>query len=170
MAAPITKSKEERLLLRVRLAQLLVDPRNLTLPMIAAELGISQQSVEHHKKVLLAEWRSRQAGLVDQYRAEMLSDLDRALAEAWDSWRQSRAGNRTVDQETGEVFEEENARPGDPAYMNLILGAWDRVARVVGLEAPKKLLVAASLSPQQIQEMSTDELKALREKLRGPSE
>lgn len=152
----------------------------LTEQEIADKLGIAQSSVHNIlrrvEQATLAEARQ----FVLRYKARQLGRLEAIHAEAVAGFRRSQIKSVTRASEATpnegpptygpdgrpqpaaatikklRVREEE--RDGDPAWLNLALSTHDRIAALLGLNAPAKMAVAREETPEE--QMTDAELRA----------
>lgn len=154
MARPITLYPREREMLRARIVDCLVE--GLSGPEIAQRLGISLATVEYHIRYLRDVWRSHNMDYISRERAELIADQKRIIQEAWQAWELTSSPREGV------------VQPGREQYLKTIQESWNLIAKVTGMEAPKKLSVeglgSRTFTRAQIEAMSTEELMALRER------
>ena len=91
---------------------------------IAVEFSVSHQTISNDLKALREEWRKGAADAIDDLHAQSLAQIRMALADLWDQWNKSK---------------DRYGQGPDPRIMNE-LGKWfDRLTKLLGLNAPSKV-------------------------------
>ena len=124
---------------------------------IASELSISRSMVHYWKDRARQIWKENIAEQVDTMAGQQLAELRAIKQEAWSEWRRSRlvrkkTSKKNVDSTKNnrtENVEVEEGRLGDPNYLNVILGALQREAKLLGIDAPDKFEVDLKLTPEE---------------------
>lgn len=118
--------------------------------LLTADDSISRELVRHYWQQLTHEWRRQQREAVEQHQTAMLADVEHAAAEAWAAWEQSQADSTTTEQVLDPTTRQVKhvkvtTRPGgagDPRYLNLVLAAVERRAKIIGADAPQRAEVS----------------------------
>lgn len=151
----VAREREERAW-RLRL-------NGMTERQIAAELGISQPSVHALLRRVEAQVLAEAKQFVLRYKARQLGRLESIHQEAVAAFQRSRADatKRTSEATPGEGQQaqpsqritklkvETHGRDGDPAWLGVALAAHDRIAALLGLNAPTKLAVQRDVDPHE---------------------
>lgn len=138
--------KEER---RMQITELYL--KGKTQGFIAELLGISQPMVSREIKKIIDLWQKSVWAGIDLLKREELARIEVMEKEAWEAWERSktipkrtrlksysaRYGSDKPNSQRMETTEEESY--GDPVFMQVIMGCWDRRCKILGLYAPTKI-------------------------------
>lgn len=126
--------------------------KQVTIRVIAEQLGISIPTVKRELRSLEAEWLEASREAVDQVKARELQKLDLLEAEAMAEWERSKKDyqRRIVEDRpstgpnggrgAGRFAKlESGGQTGDPRYLQVLLGISDRRAKLIGADAPHKI-------------------------------
>lgn len=171
MAAPKTKTPNERLLLKARVGELM--NRGYRGADIAREIGITPAGAQHWIDKIRAEIAAEYQRSIESLTAlagAHVAELDAVKREAWSAWEASKRPARVVihrEESGGEKGERtvterrREQRLPDARYLSAILAAQAQQAKIVGVNAPEKV---APTSPDGLREYGelTDEERASR--------
>ena len=132
--------------------------QGLSMEEIAQRLQVSPQQVSHDMQRCRESWRSAANINVGEMAKRELARLDTVESQAWISWRKS-AGLHKV--ERWEVSSDgtkrkvvtEERRIGDPAFLGLVTKCVEQRCKLLGLNAPPKVVVEGKLSIEQFREI-----------------
>lgn len=161
MASPHTKTPSQKLARKEEIRRLLA--RRYTQEQVAAELGMTRQSVQYWAERIAAEAQEAAADRVAEIRAT-LDSLAEVEREAWAAWERSKRPAVTSRRERGQTVKGRVrvaqrtvvGQSGDSSYLNVILSVNTQRRALLGLDAPTKA-----------QQFVMDELRAGLERLRA---
>lgn len=129
---------------------------------IAADLGVSQQTVSLDLKAIRAAWLAAAIRDFDAARAEELARIDAVERAAWEGWQRSTEDKHISIQEQYDdpvagtdakgapVIKtktrkharlQKEGQAGSPAFLNVILSCVERRCSILGLDAPKRFVI-----------------------------
>lgn len=120
---------------------------DMTQAEIAIELGVSQGTISNDIKAILHEFQMRHSIPIQWHKEKQLRKLDRTEREAREAWERSIGKSVKVVKRTGadgsliEKTETISELPGDPKFLNIILGCADRRIRILGLDEPQEIII-----------------------------
>jgi hypothetical protein len=144
---------------RTKVAQLAVE--GWSQPAIAKELKIALGTVNGDLKAIRQEWRDQYAAKADELVDKELAKLDHIECEAWKGFYRSledKVRLKCTEDEDGQKNESlREPQSGNPAYMDKILRAMERRAKLLGWEKESEAPGAAQ--PLQIVEVVVSSTK-----------
>ena len=153
----------------------IADAINADLP---AERQVSFQAVHHFVKNIRKEWKQENRDVIDEHFARSLASLQSVEEEAWLGWQRSQEDSQTqtVNTTEADILHEpimdggakgapevvgqqkttnksmtKHGNVGDPRYLDMVLRAQERRAKLLGLDAPVKIANAdgGNIEPAQ---------------------
>lgn len=116
---------------------------------IAAKLKVSRQQIGYDIKELQRRWQQSALVDIDAAKGKELAKIDETERQAWRGWRRSVVESekhmKMARDADGVRFiesrEEKEKQVGDPRYLQIVLACVDRRVKILGLDAPKKLII-----------------------------
>ncbi|MGG6266214.1 hypothetical protein ACQ4M3_05165 [Leptolyngbya sp. AN03gr2] len=113
---------------------------------IAADLGVTQQTISDDLKLIRKRWRKSAIRDFDEAIALELAKIDLVESELWQQWERSKKPRRTKRDEEGtgdrgasvKTVTIESSGLGDPRYLEGVMKCIDRRCRLLGLDAELK--------------------------------
>ena len=145
MAAPLTKTKEERMQRRARVSELYIEGRSMA--EVGKIIGVSHDTVFRDIRWCREQWRTRAADNIQKHTERELARIDHLDIEAWRGWFRSIGMIKTVKNETGtgaqgsinKTIETIERKAGDPRFLAEAFKCIERRCRILGLDAPNKI-------------------------------
>jgi len=108
---------------------------------IAAELGISQQTVSNDLRALQVQWEKSALRDFDTMRGEELAKIDNLEREYWAGWLRSGKNEETLvkkakDGKGTEAIKTSKGQAGDPRFLAGIERCIERRCKLLGIDAP----------------------------------
>ena len=136
---------------------------------IADALKLSQQQVSYDIKAIQQYWQEKYEYQLDELRSQELARIDHLERTYWDAWEKSQMPKDITmtgkDGDRVKVAKRSEQRNGNPAYLSGVQWCIDRRCKLLGLDAPVKSQVNASLSISESdfdpEKMTTEELQAI---------
>ena len=134
---------------------------------IAKVFGITQDSMSKDLRVVRDWWVSSAVRDFDAAKSQELAKIDEAEVAYWEGWEKSRemkqvkvtaltTGQRNIPMHKAQNMEE--ARSGDPRFLDGVLRCIERRCTLLGLDAPKRFQVDwDSLSFEQLERLALGE-------------
>jgi hypothetical protein len=110
---------------------------------IAEQIGVSRQTILRDLKTLEKRWKDSAVRDLDAAKGKELAKLDNMEAEAWRSFRRSRAGGAA----------------GDSRFLGDVQWCIDRRCKLLGIDAPVKQELSGGIRILNIEDMTDEELK-----------
>lgn len=111
---------------------------------IAKELGISQSQISYDLAEIRERWQAQANEAHGALVAQQLAEVREVKKSAWAAWENSRkpkrkseaaikgaSGNATTEKRTSE-----EQRDGNPTFLDLVVKAMEKEARLMGLDKP----------------------------------
>jgi hypothetical protein len=138
---------------------------------IAERLGISQQQISYDLREVKKRWQAASTLSYDDYVAQELETLKLVQREGWEAWKRSQQPRKNssaaVRERSGEAFSEkeakEESRDGNPRFLDTVLFAMERRAKLIGLDKPSRAVVTntnydvGNLTDEQLDRLINDE-------------
>ena len=115
---------------------------------IAAQLGVTQQTVSKDIKALQTRWQESALTNIDEMKSRELARIDELERTYWAEWEASKEersstttkavehiGNKS---QRNEATIRKEERLGDPAYLRGVQWCIERRCAIVGIDAPKR--------------------------------
>jgi hypothetical protein len=152
MAAPKTKSKEQRMARVAQVSEMYL--QCLSMAEIGRRLGLNASTIYKDICIAREEWRTRYADAIESHKQRELAKLDVVEIEAWRAWQRSigkyvietrkstvigETKAEGVDEVPGEEITRKTERlAGDPRFLQIIQGCIESRRKILGLDAPAR--------------------------------
>lgn len=137
---------------------------------------ISKSTVHRELRSLAADWRAAAADSIDEHRQLELARLEVIEREAWIEWERSREdyskeisermkipgkseGDLGLETEPKVIKRETGDRIGDARFLQILLNAGGRRAKLLGLDAPTKVAPTDPTGKKSYQNMTCEEIE-----------
>lgn len=108
---------------------------------IAAELGISRQTVVKSLREIRRIWQERLGDTIADHRAEQLAKIDRIEATAWEAYEISKRPAKEISNEDGEhaktIRKKKWRSEGNPKFLELATRQIELRIKLLGLDKPE---------------------------------
>lgn len=152
MAAPLTKTPEERELHLTRVWELYTSGKNFA--DIGRALGVTRGQIRYDIISLRTTWHKENMANITLYTEQELAKLDHIENEAWDAYYRSIGKKKHVFRKKGTITDEDGTpltelalleekektwnEAGDPRFLQIALQASQDRRQLLGLDAPKR--------------------------------
>ena len=111
---------------------------------IAAEVGVSQQTISLDLKALQRDWLASALIDFDEAKSHELAKVDRLEREYWQAWGRSREDAETVRQEgkkegVDKIIKTAKGQAGDPRFLVGVQWCIDKRCKILGIDAAVKM-------------------------------
>ncbi len=134
---------------RVQVAEMVI--RGFSRNKIAVSLGVSITTIRDDLAQIKKDWRELEVQHFEDRVNDQLRKIDEVEREAWLAWERSKSpretytAERSADGKQTSYIVKEESQIGDPQYLTIIDKCIGRRCSLLGLNAPKKTEVAASV-------------------------
>ncbi len=118
---------------------------------IAAELGVSTETIRKYTKIVDARWRSAAMMDLDKVRAKELARLDHLEATYWEAYEDSKRSGKLLTETRSprsngvdrvETMTTTEQRDGNPFFLGGVMKCIELRCKIYGLEADKFMIFA----------------------------
>lgn len=141
----VTRKAKAREHDRAELARLYCD--GWTLRELAANFGVSVQTICHDMNVLRARWLEEGKANYSEWINRELITLDKIEVEAWEAWEESKKPQLKTIKSDLNNSKSATTQSGNPKFLEIITNNLARRAKLLGYDAPEKRDITSGGNP-----------------------